>query len=155
MKTGWNMLSNGTVTNTVSIATATVNYLKTYAQSKGGQCSSCCRVPLVPWSHRRWLPLYSRDLSSIQCTHNDTQLHPPHNSLHLDMGSRHILKQDHVWLPQPERMKSSKNNVCTEIGRAHVWTPVTSAHLVCRLLLEKKKKKILGVTTVKTLERLK
>src|SRR3546814_2555149 len=23
----------------------------------------------------------------------------------------------------------------TEIGRAHVWTPVTNAHLVCRLLL--------------------
>ena len=29
----------------------------------------------------------------------------------------------------------------TQIGRAHVWTPVTSAHLVCRLLLEKKKTK--------------
>src|SRR3546814_5566333 len=28
-----------------------------------------------------------------------------------------------------------------EIGRAHVLTPVTNAHLVCRLLLEKKKKK--------------
>src|SRR3546814_1389988 len=27
-----------------------------------------------------------------------------------------------------------------EIGRAHVWTPVTNAHLVCRLLLEKKNK---------------
>src|SRR3546814_5386797 len=26
-----------------------------------------------------------------------------------------------------------------EIGRAHVWTPVTNAHLVCRRLLEKKK----------------
>src|SRR3546814_10438285 len=26
-----------------------------------------------------------------------------------------------------------------EIGRAHVGTPVTKAHLVCRLLLEKKK----------------
>src|SRR3546814_3657232 len=26
----------------------------------------------------------------------------------------------------------------TEIGRAHVRTPVTNAHLVCRLLLEKK-----------------
>ena len=26
-----------------------------------------------------------------------------------------------------------------QLGRAHVWTPVTSAHLVCRLLLEKKK----------------
>src|SRR3546814_7412143 len=25
-----------------------------------------------------------------------------------------------------------------EIGRAHVWTPFTNAHLVCRLLLEKK-----------------
>src|SRR3546814_2844467 len=28
-----------------------------------------------------------------------------------------------------------------EIGRAHVSTPVTNAHLVCRLLLEKKKQK--------------
>src|SRR3546814_3282810 len=28
-----------------------------------------------------------------------------------------------------------------KIGRAHVRTPVTNAHLVCRLLLEKKKKK--------------
>src|SRR3546814_1353511 len=27
-----------------------------------------------------------------------------------------------------------------EIGRAHVRTPVTNAHLVCRLLLENKKK---------------
>src|SRR3546814_4107339 len=27
----------------------------------------------------------------------------------------------------------------TQIGRAHVCTPVTNAHLVCRLLLEKKK----------------
>src|SRR3546814_9667781 len=26
-----------------------------------------------------------------------------------------------------------------EIGRAHVGTPVTNAHLVCRLMLEKKK----------------
>src|SRR3546814_2125408 len=26
-----------------------------------------------------------------------------------------------------------------EIGRAHVWTPVTNAHLVCRLLLETNK----------------
>src|SRR3546814_4248520 len=31
--------------------------------------------------------------------------------------------------------------VLEEIGRAHVWTPVTNAHLVCRLLLEKKNKK--------------
>src|SRR3546814_5786199 len=31
--------------------------------------------------------------------------------------------------------------VAGKIGRAHVCTPVTNAHLVCRLLLEKKKKK--------------
>src|SRR3546814_3401846 len=30
------------------------------------------------------------------------------------------------------------NDPATQIGRAHVWTPVTNAHLVCRLLLEKK-----------------
>src|SRR3546814_4323408 len=30
--------------------------------------------------------------------------------------------------------------VLVEIGREHVCTPVTNAHLVCRLLLEKKKK---------------
>ena len=30
--------------------------------------------------------------------------------------------------------------VIPEIGRAHVWTPVTVPYLVCRLLLEKKKK---------------
>src|SRR3546814_9811377 len=29
-----------------------------------------------------------------------------------------------------------------QIGRAHVCTPVTNAHLVCRLLLEKKKGKV-------------
>src|SRR3546814_3352790 len=29
--------------------------------------------------------------------------------------------------------------IVMEIGRAHVCTPVTNAHLVCRLLLEKQK----------------
>src|SRR3546814_1120315 len=33
-----------------------------------------------------------------------------------------------------------------EIGRAHVSTPVTNAHLVCRLLLEKKKQSQLTTT---------
>src|SRR3546814_1660868 len=36
------------------------------------------------------------------------------------------------------------NEANEEIGRAHVRTPVTNAHLVCRLLLEQKKKKILS-----------
>src|SRR3546814_6370592 len=36
----------------------------------------------------------------------------------------------------PSRRRTHK-----QIGRAHVLTPVTNAHLVCRLLLEKKKNK--------------
>src|SRR3546814_7883472 len=32
-------------------------------------------------------------------------------------------------------------SIDTQIGRAHVCTPVTNAHLVCRLLLEKKNTK--------------
>src|SRR3546814_8371593 len=43
--------------------------------------------------------------------------------------------QDPQSLPGRMRMQTG-----AEIGREHVWTPVTNAHLVCRLLLEKKKK---------------
>src|SRR3546814_1155119 len=39
------------------------------------------------------------------------------------------LRQDGAW--QPEMLR--------QIGRAHVLTPVTNAHPVCRLLLEKQK----------------
>src|SRR3546814_9319873 len=39
-----------------------------------------------------------------------------------------------VWLSQLLAMAGLQ-----QIGRAHVWTPVTHAHIVCRLLLEKKK----------------
>src|SRR3546814_3011524 len=35
-----------------------------------------------------------------------------------------------------------------KIGRAHVCTPVTNAHLVCRLLLEKKKQKPINILNV-------
>src|SRR3546814_5854263 len=40
----------------------------------------------------------------------------------------------------PPRRRRRRQTRQSEIGRAHVWTPVTNAHLVCRLLLEKKKK---------------
>src|SRR3546814_5704178 len=42
-----------------------------------------------------------------------------------------------------------------QIGRAHVLTPVTNAHLVCRLLLEKKKyksEKQMQTTSEKTMK---
>ena len=39
-----------------------------------------------------------------------------------------------------EIRKTVSSAIANEIGRAHVWTPVTVNNLVCRLLLEKKKK---------------
>src|SRR3546814_10220327 len=38
-----------------------------------------------------------------------------------------------------KRLKPGEYFYDIKIGRAHVCTPVTNAHLVCRLLLEKKK----------------
>src|SRR3546814_10914078 len=38
-------------------------------------------------------------------------------------------------------MRPPSSKVGVKIGRAHVRTPVTNAHLVCRLLLEQKKKR--------------
>src|SRR3546814_7187756 len=35
-------------------------------------------------------------------------------------------------------MAAKASQPTAAIGRAHVWTPVTTAHLVCRLLLAKK-----------------
>src|SRR3546814_5859393 len=40
----------------------------------------------------------------------------------------------------PYFMRTPIENRRNKIGRAHVRTPVTNAHLVCRLLLDKKKK---------------
>src|SRR3546814_4587019 len=39
----------------------------------------------------------------------------------------------------PDVVFNALHGVPGEIGRAHVRTPVTNAHLVCRLLLENKK----------------
>src|SRR3546814_4737521 len=51
----------------------------------------------------------------------------------------------YVDVVQPSAMllrlkREFANGQLKKIGRAHVWTPVTNAHLVCRLLLEKKNK---------------
>src|SRR3546814_7754594 len=44
------------------------------------------------------------------------------------------------------RFEDETQCVHVEIGRAHVRTPVTNAHLVCRLLLATKKKKLTSST---------
>src|SRR3546814_5016423 len=52
---------------------------------------------------------------------------------------------DHVrHSPAGKRLLHRQGLGCNgQIGRAHVCTPVTNAHLVCRLLLEKKNDTIL------------
>src|SRR3546814_7098078 len=42
------------------------------------------------------------------------------------------------FTPASDWNRACRSSKKKEIGRAHVWTPVTNAHLVCRLLLEKK-----------------
>ena len=46
---------------------------------------------------------------------------------------------DHVFHRRRDLLGHWRIYYSLEIGRAHVWTPVTAIDLVCRLLLEKKK----------------
>src|SRR3546814_6990168 len=47
---------------------------------------------------------------------------------------------DHGLGVDSDALGAHRDVEATEIGRAHVCTPVTNAHLVCRLLLAKKHK---------------
>src|SRR3546814_4437447 len=60
--------------------------------------------------------------------------HPPH-------GGRHNLVVLTLDPLTPDSARSLLRELAgvDEIGRAHVCTPVTTAHLVCRLLLKQKK----------------
>ena len=60
-------------------------------------------------------------------------------------SSSNMVLQSYIWVWIYEEsciILPVNGQFLKEIGRAHVWTPVTSAHLVCRLLLEKKKNRI-------------
>src|SRR3546814_4487064 len=46
---------------------------------------------------------------------------------------------DYRWRDTADVALYGEPGTAVQIGRAHVLTPVTNAHLVCRLLLEKKK----------------
>src|SRR3546814_2443932 len=50
----------------------------------------------------------------------------------ITSGDERMRGQFSIWKVRPA--------LAVKIGRAHVWTQVTNAHLVCRLLLEKKNK---------------
>src|SRR3546814_8608462 len=44
-----------------------------------------------------------------------------------------------LMVPASSIVFAGSKDSCVEIGRAHVCTPVTNAHLVCRLLLAQEK----------------
>src|SRR3546814_3957185 len=46
-----------------------------------------------------------------------------------------------IWVVAGNGSYQDTETVVKQIGRAHVRTPVTNAHLVCRLLLEKQKRR--------------
>ena len=53
-----------------------------------------------------------------------------------------LLSTSPIFSQKSDELRHSFNappNQAKQIGRAHVWTPVTPLYLVCRLLLEKKK----------------
>src|SRR3546814_9479118 len=57
---------------------------------------------------------------------------------------RHLRDRRFAFLLETSFRRTTEQHVrihLEQIGRAHVCTPVTNAHIVCRLLLEKKKKK--------------
>src|SRR3546814_2102822 len=59
--------------------------------------------------------------------------------------NHHLVRIDRIRTgrePAPSAAVIDSQSV-KKIGRAHVCTPVTNAHLVCRLLLEKKKIKVI------------
>src|SRR3546814_3459898 len=56
-------------------------------------------------------------------------------------GRRPHVPSSTITMSKSHRQDKSDNLRSPQIGRAHVRTPVTNAHLVCRLLLEKKKRK--------------
>src|SRR3546814_1173732 len=56
------------------------------------------------------------------------------------LGRLDILVNNAGIIRRADSLDFTEEDWDAEIGRAHVGTPVTNAHLVCRLVLEKKNK---------------
>src|SRR3546814_7390070 len=65
----------------------------------------------------------------------------PYTTLFRSNEMCHCDRQRRLWVRNSTNRTDLGDSTTSgaQIGRAHVWTPVTNAHLVCRLLLEKKK----------------
>ena len=82
------------------------------SQSTNGSYSSISGGDLGPLGKRGWKPCEYR------------------KAFYLSLS---LFSSVSLMFPFPRSLSLS-----FQIGRAHVWTPVTSCNLVCRLLLEKK-----------------
>src|SRR3546814_8436797 len=97
--------------------------------NRGGGSRS--RSAMMPSARRSW----SRSLGA-----------PSDRRMACGVGLRSTAKLSDGDTSTPLARRSSVSSTGRQgpgrqIGRAHVCTPVTNAHLVCRLLLEKKKQK--------------
>src|SRR3546814_6171816 len=70
----------------------------------------------------------------------------PGGALVLPMGSISTPSRPVRGNPVRPTSRQFRTRASAKIGRAHVCTPVTNAHLVCRLLLTKKNKTYNEVT---------
>src|SRR3546814_12172053 len=68
------------------------------------------------------------------CEHASNHIPAEYDGLGLDAETLH----DHIAWDIGAAAVTRALSRKLDIGRAHVCTPVTNAHLVCRLLLEKK-----------------
>src|SRR3546814_8229493 len=81
-------------------------------------------------------PVYQLDIYALQSQRLSQGL-APYEKIE-DMAACYV-RQLQAVQPHGPYMLGGGCEGAYEIGRAHVLTPVTNAHLVCRLLLEKKK----------------
>src|SRR3546814_10877074 len=65
---------------------------------------------------------------------------PRRNAFSISESPLKTMASPEIARPTPDIQLLFASFLFTQIGRAHVCTPVTNAQLVCRLLLEKKKK---------------
>src|SRR3546814_5514183 len=101
------------------------------ALSAAGIIAGCQRAPVFP----EILMTY-HDVEWLKA--NEDQIPVIVSECDKIMNSE--LKQSDLPIPVAKNCGGIKSAIASiKIGRAHVCTPVTNAHLVCRLLLEKNK----------------
>src|SRR3546814_9779948 len=80
-------------------------------------------------------------LDAIRLLSSGWMIYPAFKQEETPHGGHLIAPRENGASPRlTPRQEQVLKCLATEIGRAHVWTPVTNAHLVCRLLLDKKNK---------------